>query len=211
MNCLRDVRTVSEFLHWRTKFKDIEGFLSEPEGFALLKLAEYGPGLGHIVEIGSFLGLSTCWLAAGSMQAGREVIYTVDHHKGSPEHQAGGQFESIEIVETGTTLNRFRENIRSAGVEWFIRNMTGESVDIATKFWTGSIRLLFIDGDHSYEASKADFEAWFPFVVNDGVICFHDVDAWPGVTQFYKELMTYGVWKQLYGVDSLRVVSRVVR
>ena len=40
------------------------------------------------------------------------------------------------------------------------------------------LELLFIDGDHSYEGAKADFERWQAFVRPDGHVLFHDaVDA----------------------------------
>jgi hypothetical protein len=79
----------------------------------------------------------------------------------------------------------------------------------AAKEWSGPIRLLFIDGDHSYEASKQDFEMWSPFVVPHGIICFHDVPTWPGVTRFYEELVRgQADWRQVVAVMSLRVVER---
>jgi hypothetical protein len=77
--------------------------------------------------------------------------------------------------------------------------------------WAGPIRLLFIDGDHSYEASGRDFELWSRFVVPHGLVCFHDIRAWPGVTQFYEELLqrTTG-YREVLAVLSLRVVEKVV-
>ncbi len=37
------------------------------------------------------------------------------------------------------------------------------------------IDLLFIDGDHSYEGVKKDFEIYSPLVKNNGIIAFHDI------------------------------------
>jgi hypothetical protein len=42
------------------------------------------------------------------------------------------------------------------------------------KYWEKSIDYLFIDGDHTYEAVKQDFDSWFPFVTKDGIIVLHD-------------------------------------
>jgi predicted O-methyltransferase YrrM len=53
---------------------------------------------------------------------------------------------------------------------------------------------LFIDGDHSYEGVKKDFEMYSPFVKKGGIIAFHDIapDGLPeftgGVPKFWKEI-----------------------
>jgi predicted O-methyltransferase YrrM len=51
---------------------------------------------------------------------------------------------------------------------------------------------LFIDGDHSYEGVKSDFELYAPLVRPGGVVALHDVaprlDAGTGVPRFWKEL-----------------------
>lgn len=53
--------------------------------------------------------------------------------------------------------------------------------------WTLPIKVLFIDGDHSYEQVKNDYEKYSPFVVKDGWIFFHDADS-GGVLTFLEEL-----------------------
>ena len=52
---------------------------------------------------------------------------------------------------------------------------------------------LFIDGDHSYEGVKSDFEMYAPLVRKGGVIAFHDIveglpDMVGGVPQFWREI-----------------------
>jgi len=196
------------FALWSEKFEPVEGYLHPMEGFTLAMFAKDGPGDGAIVEIGSFMGRSTCWLAAGSLEGGREVVHAVDHFQGSPEHQVGGTHPNAAIAEKGTTFHRFIEHVRGAGVEHHVSPITMSSLDAAAQ-WEGPIRLLFIDGDHSYEASKADFDAWLPYLNECGCIAFHDVGAWAGVTQFVNELLSPGTgWKLLTSVNSLRVVTR---
>ena len=82
----------------------------------------------------------------------------------------------------------------------------------AAKAWEKPIRLLFIDADHSYEASKLDFDLWSPFVVPGGLIALHDIGEWPGVTEFYeREVKTNGMYLELINVMGLAVVERVNR
>jgi predicted O-methyltransferase YrrM len=52
---------------------------------------------------------------------------------------------------------------------------------------------LFIDGDHSYEGVKKDFEMYSPLVKKEGIIAFHDINPGPpqnvgGVPEFWKEI-----------------------
>ena len=64
----------------------------------------------------------------------------------------------------------------------------GTSMDLATSSrCPATIDLLFVDGNHSYEGVKADFEALGP---RSRVVVFHDIvsDACPGVVRFWKEI-----------------------
>lgn len=45
------------------------------------------------------------------------------------------------------------------------------------------VHMLFVDGDHSYEAVKADITGWSPKIVPDGVIAFHDFAPEPKVAK----------------------------
>jgi hypothetical protein len=104
--------TVADFLNWQHRLAGVEGFPADLEGYALLRVAASGGGVGAGVEIGSYLGRSTAFLLAGSKSAGREKVVAVDHFRGSPEHYAGQKFASAtlaretNIVVLGTALHR---------------------------------------------------------------------------------------------------------
>ena len=205
------VKVAAEFQAAVESLKDVEGYLTPLEGYALLGLAAHGYGLGRIVEIGGFLGRSTCFLALGSKKTNREKVATVDHFKGSKEHQPGKRFGCQVLAEEGTTYNRFLENLRLHKLKSRVQAIRSDSVAAAAK-WDQPIRMLFIDGDHRYEGTRADFEAWSPFVIPGGYVAFHDVDSWEGVTQFYKELLKGSdEYTEVLAVDSLRVVRKAGR
>lgn len=87
---------------------------------------------------------------------------------------------------------KFLANTRENGVPGLIEPIRGKSVEVA-RHWDKPIQLLFIDGAHEYEDTKADFTAWEPFLAKGGTIAFHDYELSPcpvyGVTQAVNELI----------------------
>ena len=208
-NFLNKLKTILTYLDLAERIEQIEGFLLDIQAFALMILANEGPGCGAIVEIGSFKGRSTCCLALGTMSAHREKVYAVDHFLGSPEHQPGERCESVDLVKSGTTFPAFQENIRKAGVDSYVEPIQLTSAE-AAKQWRGPIRLLFIDGDHSYAASKLDFESWSPFVIEGGIVAFHDIGGPAGVTDFYRELVSSTrEYREVIQISGLALLEKV--
>ncbi len=194
--------------------RGIDGWLTELEGAALYTAAKYGPSKGAIVEIGSFQGRSTVWLAKGSKQVGRERVNAVDTHLGSPEHQPGGEYAS-HMPPEGTTESVFRHNIREAGLEDWIVPLVMSSAD-ALSLWQDPIRLLFIDAEHAYEAVRSDFLSWQEYVVVGGLVVFHDVDRWDGSTVLdgptrvvYEDVTQTGLYSDPIIVNHLAFVSKL--
>lgn len=190
-----------------THFAGTAGFLKPKEGFALTLLAMYGPDNGAIVEIGSFKGRSTCFLALGAKLVGREKVTAIDHFLGSAEHQKGQSFEDEAIVADGSTLPTFRRNLAAADLSGQVDVMEMSSAAAAAA-WRGPIRLLFIDGDHGYDETKRDFELFTPHVAPEEIVCLHDVGTWPGVTRFYQEIVASGIWKPCFQIASFAALTR---
>ena len=158
--------------------KNVDGWLTNSEGELLYRLAKKCTGRGVIVEIGSWKGKSTIWLAKGS-QSGKQVpVYAIDPHTGSKEHQRRGS--------KVWTFDEFRHNIESAQVKQFVKPLVMESVK-AAKLVKEPVELVFIDGAHDYASVKADFKAWYPKLVSGGIIAFHDSITWKGVRQLMEE------------------------
>lgn len=184
----------------------IGGWLHPAEGFLLMELARLGDGLGAVVELGSFMGLSTCWLAAGSSDGRRGPVVAVDTFNGSVEHSEG-YYDSPAVSRYGDTFPAFEANLRRLGLWESVVPVVGDSRTAAAGWDRGPVRLLFIDADHTYEGVKGDFEAWTPHLDDGGLVAFHDVGVFPDVTRFYGEVIA-GPWREIAGVESLRVVRR---
>jgi Methyltransferase domain len=75
-----------------------------------------GPGAGAVVELGSYLGRSTCFLALGVKRGARPPVVAIDHFEDSPELQAGASHQSAAIEADGTTFHQFQRNLDRVGV-----------------------------------------------------------------------------------------------
>lgn len=200
-----DLDVVAEFGGLVRRLAGIQGWLAEEEGYLLYRLARDGEGSGEIVEIGSWMGRSTAWLAAGSKAAGRERVHAVDTFAGSPEHQ------DLEVMKSeGTTYHRFAENLERLDLFDHVEPVIATSSEAARRWDGRPVRLLFIDGDHSYESVRLDFDLWSKHLGAGGVIAFDDViDKWPGVQRCVAEVVAQqDRWEQFCGVGKVRVVRR---
>ena len=94
------------------------GFMPPDEGRALYEAARAVPVAGPLLEVGSWLGKSALYLAAAARETGRQVV-TVDHHRGSEEHQPGWEYHDPSLVDPVVgridTLPHFRRTVAGAG------------------------------------------------------------------------------------------------
>jgi predicted O-methyltransferase YrrM len=153
------------------------GFMPDDEGRALHDAGLGAAAAGPLLEIGTYCGKSAIYLGAAARETG-SVVYTVDHHRGSEENQAGGAHHDERLVDPRTgrmdTLPFFRRTIEDAGLEDVVVAVVGHSPTVAAH-WATPLGLLFIDGGHAFDVALADYEGWARFVAPGGVLVFHDV------------------------------------
>jgi predicted O-methyltransferase YrrM len=156
-----------------------KGFMPEDEGDALFAAAlDAGrTGLGPLLEVGTYCGKSAVYLGAAARATGT-VLFTVDHHRGSEENQAGWEHHDREVVDPDTgrmdTLPFFRRTIASAGLEDVVVGVVGHSVPVA-RSWRTPLAFLFVDGGHAEDVAMADYDGWAPSVAPGGTLAIHDV------------------------------------
>jgi predicted O-methyltransferase YrrM len=130
---------------------------------------------GCIVEIGTCFGASTVALGHGAKAGSGVPVFAIDPYV---------KFVSVSGREHGprdrVTLYKNLLRAQVADSVWLIQLRSEQ----AARCWTEPITLLWIDGDHSYEGAKRDFDMWSPFVRAGGLIAFHD--------SLRKD---FGVWK----------------
>jgi predicted O-methyltransferase YrrM len=154
-----------------------KGFMPEAEGQALYEAGLDGGRIGPLLEIGSYCGKSAVYLGSAARARG-VVVFTIDHHHGSEENQAGWEHHDTEVVDPRTgrmdTLPFFRRTIEAAGLEDAVVAIVGDSPTVG-RFWQSPVGLLFIDGGHAEDVAMADYDGWARFVAPGGVLAIHDV------------------------------------
>ncbi|RZI88686.1 MAG: class I SAM-dependent methyltransferase, partial [Microbacterium sp.] len=97
-----------------------KGFMPTDEGELLHRVAVDHLGAGPALEIGTYCGKSAIYLGAAA-DAVDSTVFTLDHHRGSEENQAGWEHHDPTVVdpEIGLmdTLPTFRRTVQRAGLE----------------------------------------------------------------------------------------------
>src|SRR5256885_14652659 len=115
------------------------GFMPDDEGLALHDAGLRAGALGPLLEIGTYCGKSAIYLGAAARER-RTVLYTVEHHRGSEENQAGWEHHDPRLVDPRTgrmdTLPWFRRTIEDAQLEDVVVAVIGDSPTIAANWGT---------------------------------------------------------------------------
>jgi len=159
----------------RDVLSDIEGWRFRQDLALLYLLARDVPGPGVTVEIGSFKGLASTALAFGVRHGDHEPVHTVDPHTGDRQ-----DLEAKGAAEL-PSADAFRHNIDRAGVANEVVSYTMTSDALAAQWSAGAVRVLFVDGWHSYDAVSSDLRNWAPLLTPDGVVLIDDYANYPDV------------------------------
>jgi methyltransferase family protein len=129
-----------------------------------------------VVELGTQSGVSYFTFCQAVLDRGLETrCFAVDTWRGD-EHT---QSYDDSIYEQVFAHNQ----AHYAQFSTLLRMLFEEA---APRFDDASIDLLHIDGYHTYEAVRGDFELWYPKLEPGGIVLFHDVMA---------RLLDFGAWR----------------
>ncbi|HZQ32991.1 MAG TPA: class I SAM-dependent methyltransferase [Mycobacterium sp.] len=195
--------------------EQVTGFMPADEGRALYDAALQHLDGGAAVEIGTYCGKSTLLLGAAAQQR-NSVLFTIDHHHGSEEHQPGWEFHDSSLVDNATgrfdTLPTLRRTLDAAELDDTVVAVVGKSTTVA-RAWRTPLQLVFIDGGHSEEAAQADFDGWAKWVSPGGALIIHDVfpdprDGGRPPYNIYRRAVDSGQFREVSATGSLRVLER---
>jgi hypothetical protein len=162
--------------------RNIPGFLVEEEARFLGLIAACAPRGGAILEIGSFKGKSTVMLAKVARHYGLGKVVAVDPHNFN-----SAELEGHRTAPGASSYEEFLNHLEAASVSNHVEVHRAFSTEIAAA-WNRPIRFLWIDGDHSYEGAKSDFDGFIQHVIPEGIVAFHDaLHAFSGPIRVFVE------------------------
>jgi len=168
---------------WDVTWKDIphgvEGWLLEEEGRELARLAEGK----NVLEIGSYCGLSTIWMARKA-----ELVYCVDTFTNT---DPTGQTKPRD------TLDIFKKNLKKYEISnvLYFKGSTTASLPTLKRFGP-RFDMVFVDGAHDVQSVRYDIIAALEVINPGGLILFHDyltdIAEHKGVAVAVDELLSAG-------------------
>ncbi|MDX2315499.1 MAG: class I SAM-dependent methyltransferase [Gammaproteobacteria bacterium] len=176
-----------------------QGMTHPDECLLLMRLASQVRD-GVIVEIGSYRGRSTIALAMGSCRGAATTVYAIEPHE---------EFTGMLGAHFGPDDKAaFERNIERSGLSRLV-HLIGATSEATARTWHQKIGLLWIDGDHRYEAVKKDFDIWLPFLHEDGRIAFDDSTVEKlGPYKLINEILSTGDFTRLQSVGKVTVIGR---
>lgn len=194
----------------------VKGFLHPREGERLFELALAAAVLGPCLEVGSYCGKSTLYLGTACRER-QQLLYAVDHHRGSEEHQPGEEYHDADLLDPASgRLDSFaalRRTLDRAGLEDTVVAVVATSA-MAARHWRTPLALVFIDGGHSREAAFTDYRSWAGHVIPGGFLAIHDLFPDPAEggqapIEIYRSAAASGLFRELESTRTLGVLQRL--
>ncbi|PIR59470.1 MAG: hypothetical protein COU69_00020 [Candidatus Pacebacteria bacterium CG10_big_fil_rev_8_21_14_0_10_56_10] len=196
--------------------RTIPGMISAAEAQALFSLSALGVGQGaihgDIIEVGSWLGKSTVYLALGCLVSSHGLVHAVDTFEGDPSKQSlyTGPLKPGESI-----FERFQAGLVLAGVNDRVKAypLSSSQARPVLKKAKVKARGVFIDACHDYAAVKQDIKLWQSAVVDGGFLVLHDYSSdFPGSVQAIDEFRTANrSFQVVVVIGSLIVFRKIAR
>lgn len=136
---------------------------SEPEVARFLALLAWNLKPKNVIEVGSFVGFTSCHLAMALESLGDGTLFCID--------------------VMAEYLNILSNHIESLGLKTRIRTVQGSSLDPAVLDSLPKAEIIFIDSAHDYETTRREIEEYSQKIARPGYLVLHDSVRYPGVRQ----------------------------
>lgn len=163
----------------------VRGFLTPEDVFFLWYLGFTLPKGGKYLEVGSWVGLSSSVTAFGLIANSNfnAKIFCVDPWEVMLEQE---KYKNNFVNEN--LLDTFKLNIQKLKVSKYITPLQGKSVDISKSIDEKDFDIIFIDGEHSFEACYEDIKSWLPKLKKGGKMFGHDASPDSGVVKALEKI-----------------------
>lgn len=181
-------RMTIPFIKYRFKYRfrdanKIFTHLTIDEKYCLYNNVRQFKEYATCVEIGSYLGSSSYFIASGIMDGKLYCIDTWENHA-MIYNDVEKTDERLMIKDT---FDQFLKNTRK--LKHKIYPLRGWSSDVIDdlKSKVSKIDFLFIDGDHNYEGVRKDWMLYSELLKKDSIVAFHDTGWAEGVKKVIEE------------------------
>ena len=194
----------------------VKGFLADDEAAALYNAALTLSAKAPVLEIGSYCGKSTVYIGTACKKAGG-VLYALDHHRGSEEHQLGEEYHDPDLYDDSAGLmdsfKEFRKNMRATRLEATVIPIVASSA-LASRGWNTPLSMVFIDGGHSMAAATTDYRSWASHIIPGGILAIHDLFPNPdeggqAPITIYRLALASGLFEEIEVVNTLGLLRKL--
>ena len=178
----------------------IKGVLYDLE---CLKLQSIAKESKHpIVNIGTYCGKSTAFLASGTKQK----VYAIDLWDERPSGYVPDMFDTKRGYHLESTRREFLQNMQKYGLDNVIP-VKGDS-NVIGKTWKEPLGVLFIDGDHHYKQALNDYELFSKHLVDGGYLAIHDIVIKTVKKLIDEVIIPSGLWVEFELVETLWIARK---
>ncbi len=184
--------------------RSIPGMITPESGQFLYAMCYMQDLSGDVVEIGSWQGRSTSFLARAVKCSGNGKFYAIDHFKGNvgkEHHYAVGKHDLSDLEKN------FLQNMKALELSDSVNllNMTNEQAE--ERLRDVRIRFLFIDGDHTKAGVEKDIALFFPKLMPGSIVVFDDFSRnFPGLVDAVDTLIERRSFSRVMAYQNTLVV-----
>lgn len=184
-----------EYSNINNKFIDVEklgkmsltipGMITPQAGKFLYALCYMQDLNGDVVEVGSWQGRSSTFLARAVKESANGDFYAIDHFAGNKGKE---KFYAIDGSMSSLKEN-FNENMMHFGLDKIVNLLDMVNTEAVKRINDKKIRFLFIDADHTKEGVQEDIKLFFPLLVKGSIVVFDDYfEGFPGLIEAIDEM-----------------------
>lgn len=182
----------------------IPGMVTPHSGQILYTMCLMQEASGDVVEIGSWQGRSSSFLARAAEDSKNGQFYAIDHFRGNLGKEGAYVVGKDDLSDL---KGNFLDNIRKVGLESSVKLLDMPNIDASNRFSPGQIRFLFIDGDHTAEGVSKDIQLFFPKLCPGAIVVFDDFSpAFPGLVDVLDRLLTRNDISQCFSYQNTLVI-----
>lgn len=182
----------------------IPGMITTRSGQFLYALCSMQELAGDVVEIGSWQGRSTSFLARAVHETGNGKYYAVDHFKGNVGKE---DLYMVNKSDLSDLKDNFLANVGKLGMSNTVTLLDMPVEQAALSMSNVKIRFLFIDGDHSKAGVTRDIGLFFPKLIKGSIIVFDDFFEGSGVAEAVDDLMEKHLFSSVFTYQNTLVVK----